>query len=320
VALDQVVGHERVREFLARTLAASRVPPALLFSGPSGVGKKTLALALLRALLCDRQDPRGPCDACPTCRRCLKGVHPDLILLEPETASIKIDQVREIVGKIAGLPYEGRARGVVVDSAECLTEEAENALLKSLEEPPKTSHVCLVTSSPQALLQTVRSRCQEVRMGSLPARLIEARLAETLDPDEARLRAALSGGSLGAALGFESEGYRATRDDLLAILEGLGKDGALGRLGAAERLADAEDPFLVLVTLRGLLRDVAVTWAGVSGELLNPDVRERLERLAQTPLGGRAAALAERVAEVREGLEGNANRLLSMDVLLEAFA
>src|SRR6185295_17465602 len=108
---------------------------------------------------------------------------------------------------------EGRARAFVVDDAHLMTEEASNALLKSLEEPPPTSHVMLVTASPQALLPTIRSRCQTLRIGALPAPLIEAHLREVgIDADDAQLRASLSGGSLAQALAFESSGYRGVRD------------------------------------------------------------------------------------------------------------
>jgi DNA polymerase-3 subunit delta' len=313
---ESVLGHDGVRALLSRALESGRIPPSLLFSGPAGVGKKRLALTFFRALMCEREGAR-PCDACEICRRCMKGLYPDLTLVEAAGAAIKVDQIRDVVAQIGGRPFEARSRGVVIDDAHLLTEEAANALLKSLEEPPPSSHVCLVTASPQALLPTIRSRCQEVRFGPLPPALIEERLAPELDRGEARLRAALSGGSLGVALAFESEGYRALRGDLLALLQRTVEGGALERLEAAEKLAELEDHALALTTLRGLLRDLAVLRLGLQEALLNQDVRPELEQLARSALGGQACRLAEHVGEVRSALEGNANRLLSMDFLLE---
>jgi DNA polymerase-3 subunit delta' len=322
VSFDSVVGHERVRALLARSLRAGRLPPALLLTGPDGVGKRALALAAARALVCETG--RGdPCETCSACSRAARGLHPDVFLIEPETATIKIEQVRDMAREVLALPFEGRARGFVVDEAHVMTEQASNALLKSLEEPPATSHVFLVTASPQALLPTIRSRCQTLRFGPLPSALLESYLRERagLSPEEARLRAALSGGSIGSALAFDSEAYRTSRNDLLALLERAGRDGALERMEAAQRLADVEDPALALTTLRALLRDALLLRSGAApGSLLNADVEARLLAVARGPLGERAASLAEAAGETRENLRLNANRLLSMDVLMDSLS
>ena len=315
-----ILGHERVQALLSRALERGRVPPALLFEGPTGVGKRTLALAVSRALLCETETT-FPCDRCGSCTRCLKGLHPDLFLVEALTKVIKIDQVRDVVREIGSSPFEARARAFVIDDAHELTEQAGNALLKSLEEPASRSHVILVTSSPQALLPTVRSRCQRVRFGPLPAALVEGHLrsAGGLDAEEAALRAAGAGGSLGAALSMELDAYREIRDRLVGLLESAGGCGPIERMEMAEGLADQEDVDAALGVLRGLLRDVAALRAGAV-RLVNPDLRDRLATLARGRVGDRASLLAERAAEARTALAGNANKLLTMDLLLEAFA
>jgi DNA polymerase-3 subunit delta' len=315
-----VLGHERIKALLQDALRRSRLPGALLFTGPDGVGKKTLALAAARAALCDSRSGEA-CDTCPPCHRSAKGLHPDLFLLEPEGTSIKIERVRDLVREIGARPFEGPARAFVVDEAHLLTEQAQNALLKSLEEPPATSHVLLVTSAPQALVTTIRSRCQTLRLGGLPASVVEAFLRDRqgLEPEEAHLRAALADGSLATALSFEAGTYHELRDGLLSLLERLPKLGAMERMEAAEGLADRDDVLpQALTALRALLRDLAALRAGSSPDsLLNADVVPRLEALAETPLGTRAAELAEAVGESREALRVNANRLLSMDVLID---
>src|SRR5438477_4022037 len=197
-----VLGHETVKGLLARALATGRLPPALLLTGPEGVGKRTLAIEVARGLLCDK-GPGEPCRECRTCLRTARAIHPDLMIVVPETATgflaretIKIEHIRDAMREIAGLPFEARARLVVIDEAHTMTEQAMNALLKSLEEPPATSHLVLVTASPQALLPTIRSRCQTLRLGPLPASVLESHLEQShgLSHAEARLRAALSGG------------------------------------------------------------------------------------------------------------------------------
>ncbi|HVR69541.1 MAG TPA: DNA polymerase III subunit delta' [Vicinamibacteria bacterium] len=317
-----VLGHDRVKTILAAALRHGRLPPALLLAGPEGVGKRTLALVVARALVCAR-GPGDACEECAACSRAARGLHPDLVLVEPDGATIKIDRVRDVAREIGGRPFEARARAFVIDAAHLLTEQAANALLKSLEEPCPTSHVLLVSAAPQALLPTIRSRCQALRLASLPPALLADHLEKRrgLPPEEARLRAVLGGGSLGAALAFEPEAYRGLRDGLLALVEALPRQGPLGRMDAAEKLADVEDLPLALTALRALLRDVAALAAGAPERAaLNADVVARLKALASSPLGPRAGALAAAAGETREALRTNANRLLSMDVLLERLA
>jgi DNA polymerase-3 subunit delta' len=323
VSLASVLGHERIKRVLVRALQQGRFPNSLLLSGPEGVGKRTLALAAGRALLCERGREGDACGECRHCTRSGRGLHPDLTVVEPATAAIKIDQVRDAVREILVPPFEARARAFLIDDAHCMTDQAQNALLKSLEEPKATSHVFLVTASPQALLPTIRSRCQVLRFGPLASSVLEKHLQEAqgLAAGEARLRAALASGSLGAALGFASEDYRVQREELLALLERLDALSPLERLAAAERLEQAEDPTLALTTLRSLLRDLAAARAGAPpSRLLNADVGERVAALAQSGVGERAAALAAAAGETRYALRGYANKLLSFDVLMAELA
>lgn len=318
----EILGHDSVKAIVSAALRHGRLPPALLLSGPEGVGKKTLALVAARALVCERGDGDA-CDRCARCTRALRGLHPDVVLLEPDGGAIKIDRVRDIAREIGSRPFEARSRGFVIDEAQLLTEQAANALLKCLEEPCTTSHVLLVSAAPQALLPTIRSRCQTLRLGSLPPALLAEHLEKHhgLSHDEARLRAVLGGGSLGAALAFEPEAYRGLRDGLLVLLEALPRQGPLERMEAAERLADVEDLALALTALRTLLRDVsALAAGGADAVALNADVVPRLRALASGALGRRAGGLAAIVGETREALRTNANRLLSMDVLLDSLA
>jgi DNA polymerase-3 subunit delta' len=357
--LDEVRGHGRVRAILSRALERDRLPPALLFAGPNGVGKKALALAVAQAAMCERAPVPEPCGECRSCRKVsaallperLEGLrqeadrhpdedvwrnfrlHPDLVLsegwwltktgrprAEPE---IRVDQVRDLIGEIAGTPFEARRRVFVIDDAHTMNEAAQNALLKSLEEPPPRSHVILVSGAPLGLRQTIRSRCQMLRFGPLPRAAVAAFLAERqgLSPSEASLRAALAGGSPGAALAFESEAYARMREGLIGLLERAEALDPMARMEAAEALEQTEDPALLLATLRSLLRDVAALRAGAKAEaLVHRDAAERLAPLASGRLGERATLAAERAGEARFALSGFANKLLTFDLLVDTLA
>jgi len=357
VRLSDVVGHDRSRGILSRALERDRLPPALLLAGPGGVGKKTLALAVAQAALCEQAPRAEACGTCATCRRvaraaspenllalreeagrhpdedewCNFRLHPDLVLVEgwwltrtgrprPE-AEIRVGQARALVAEVPGAPFEARRRVFVIDDAHGMNESSQNALLKSLEEPPPRSHLILVTSQPQGLRQTIRSRCQVLRFGPLPRALVARHLVERcgVPEDEAGLRAALGAGSLAAALAFESEEYRGMRSDLLTLLESLGRGSALLRMEQAEALERVADAALLLTTLRSLLRDVAAARAGApAASLFNADVADRLGALARSPLGPRAVRLAERVGESRRAIRGFASRLLTFDLLVDA--
>jgi DNA polymerase-3 subunit delta' len=357
MAYGSVVGHERIEGLLDRAVAAKRVPHALLFAGPEGVGKRTLALAFARALVCEKGGAGGPCEECTHCRRILRALaslderraaaekdfgkpddaalfdfrlHPDVVLVEPPSrgrrAEILAAQAEDLVRETYKAPFEARARVFVIDDAHALCSgsmlTSANMILKSLEEPPARAFFILVTGQPQALLPTIRSRCQTLRFGPLPAAVVTERLMqEGMRADEARMRAALSGGSLGAALELDTEAWRAEREALVTLLEQASRLDVTGRLRAAERLRDLDDTRRALTTLRGLLRDVAALRAGASADqLVNADLHARLSAVAASALGARAAVLGESVAEARLALAGYHNETIVFDALVGELA
>src|SRR5438876_275216 len=165
-----ITGHRPLLELLARAIARGTLPPSLIFAGPEGVGKRLTATALAQALNCEQGPGIDGCGDCPACKRIARGVHADVLVIEPgESGSIKLDQVREAIERSAYRPFEGRRRLVAIDQADALVDVAQEALLKTLEEPPPASVFVLITSRPDVLLPTLRSRCQRLRFGPLSA-------------------------------------------------------------------------------------------------------------------------------------------------------
>ena len=146
-------------------MQSARVVHAYLFAGPAGTGKRTLADICARALLCSGQGEK-PCDVCPSCKQFLSGNHPDVIRVKPEK-SIGVESVRETIDALAVHPYESGRHVVLIDEADKMTPQAQNALLKTLETPPGDAVFFLMTDQMTTLLPTIISRCRIVRFSLL---------------------------------------------------------------------------------------------------------------------------------------------------------
>lgn len=237
VPFSDVTAQDRALRPLRSALRRGALHHAYLFGGPEGTGKATAALLLAQAANCegraarDAEDGAGEggrddaCGACGPCRKIAKGLHPDVLVLREEKEMVRqgrweprggkapsrdivVDQVRDLVDhRLALRRFEGRRRFVILDPADAMNPQAQNALLKTLEEPPADTTLVLVASSPDALLPTIRSRCLRVPFAPVPAPAIAAWLERehAKPPEAARLAAALSGGSFSRALAFDGE-------------------------------------------------------------------------------------------------------------------
>ncbi len=336
---DTLVGNERAKEILRRMLGQGRVPSALLFAGEEGLGKKLFALELARALNCRSRRGAEACGVCPACTRVghiqypasddreehkkvVWSDHRDVGLVIPYNRNILVDAVRDLERESNFRPAEGSARVFLIEHAESLNESASNALLKTLEEAPPTSHIILVTSRPASLLPTIRSRCQTVRFAPLAAEELERHLVKTgkRAGEEARLAAQLASGRPGVALGFNIDAYRDRRDAMFGVVEALASGGDRVRLlRAAEEMGDAknkEEYEPRLDALEILVRDLWLLSLGSAAErLVNGDLRERLARLAAGVPPARAARWLSRIEELRGQLAVNVNRRAATDAL-----
>jgi DNA polymerase-3 subunit delta' len=291
--LRDVLGHSRLIALLKRSVAGASLPPSLLFAGPAGVGKRKTAIGLAQALNCLSPRDGDACGACTACSRIARGVHPDVAVLEPEdSGAIKIDAVRDLVERAAYRPFEGRRRVVIVDGADALVPQAQNALLKTLEEPPPSSVFILVTARPDVLLPTVRSRCPQLRFRPLsPHDIAAALIARGVGESEARAVAAAANGSLGEALEAAGQDLVDAREVAQRVLmrAGAERDPArrielakelLARTGSGGA-ADREQLSSYLRAMAALLRDAEILSTGAdAAALANADARPALARLA----------------------------------------
>ncbi len=335
--LADIKGHGTVRRLLHRAVAHDRLPPCLLFVGPDGVGKRLTASMLAASINCEVRPDRGDesteaCGRCGSCERIARGIHPDVITITPEeSGAIKVDTIRAAVTQAAYRPFEGRRRVVIIDDADRMVGEAQNALLKTLEEPPAGSVFLLVTARPHQLLATVRSRCPVLRFGGVPVDDI----VDVLETDHglsraaARAAAVAADGSVGVALETESDEHVEARDHAAAALRSLaGARNPTQRLETAKHLvatrrgkrsspaADRETLGRRLRAMAALLRDFQLIAAGgATASLAHADLEADVAALAGGFDEARAREAFATVDRALSALSRNASPKVVVDWL-----
>jgi DNA polymerase-3 subunit delta' len=198
---NNLIGQERAKDLLRRSIANNRVGHAYLFRGPDGVGKKRTALTLAAYINCQAPDADDLCGRCRSCRKLQSGNHPDLQVIQPDGAMIKINQIRQLKRTLAFPPLEAKYRVVIVEDVQTMRREAANSLLKTLEEPPPDNLLILTVDQSSELLPTIVSRCQIIPFSPLPYEQMAQTLMheDRLDRETAMTLAAISEGSLGQA-------------------------------------------------------------------------------------------------------------------------
>ena len=255
-----------------------RAPHAILLVGAEGVGKTTLALDLAAGLLCTAADPAArPCGACRSCRMVLAGGHPDVHRLAPEGPGRQVGiggpgarapGISELIGALSLLPVEGGARVAIVESAQRMNDDAQAALLKTLEEPPGGVTLVLCADAEEPLLPTIRSRCARLRLGPVGARDIEAILAANgvADPPLAARLARASGGRPGLALAWAADPeVMRTRGELARSLLDLIDRGPADRLAGVRSAAGRAARLAVIADSNGVAAPTAGKRAAGTG-------------------------------------------------------
>jgi DNA polymerase III subunit delta' len=323
MAFREIAGHRHLLELMAGAATRGTLPPSLIFAGPEGVGKRMAAFALAQLVNCLHPLVDDACGTCASCTRIARMIHSDVLLIEPgDTGTIKVDQVREAIERTGYRPFEGRRRVVIIDDVDAMMAEAQNALLKTLEEPPASSMFVLVTPRPDMLLPTVRSRCQQLRFGRLTADEIAGVLtaAHEYSAAEARAAASVADGSVGQALEGAADELVEAREAAVDLLQRVaGAADPRRRLDGAKVLAGAGDRDELRRRLRALasmLRDMSVLGARADAHhLANADLIADLRRLAGSFDPERSTTAFAAVDRALEAVDRNASPKIVADWL-----
>jgi DNA polymerase III subunit delta' len=324
MTLAEIAGQDRAVGTLQRALAAGRLAHAYLFTGPPGVGKRTTALALAQACVCPAAPGRG-CGTCSECHLIGAGSHPDVFvedlaraqLERQNTTHLSIEQIRRVRAQLGLRPVRGRCKFGLIEPADRMTVDAQNALLKTLEEPLGAATLVLVTTNAETLLQTIRSRCQMLRFTPLADEIVERILiAEGVPDDAARGAVALADGSVDSArelaVGEDAERCRELRAELdrlerMAVPEVLDLAASLAPPRTAREQQAAYAAAVVawcrLRLHRAAAKAAPRTTGGPHGEEALEAVRDEVRRLV-------------RAYATSRDLERNANAHLAWDALL----
>jgi DNA polymerase III subunit delta' len=317
----ELIGHSQALETLQRALRNQRLHHAYLFVGPEGVGKRTVARALARAIHCSNS-PGDFCGECINCVSIIDSNHPDVRTIEPFPGKkeISIRQIRDLERELRFRSFNGKRKVAIVDPAALMNASAQNALLKTLEEPPDNSLIILVTPNAGALLPTLRSRCLRLSFAPLP-RLQVADFLRTkhgVAADDAEFLAAMSMGSIGVALTLDKQAFIENRRVWTGMLSSLGAKDYQGAIAAAEVLAvNREEALEFLKWAESWYRDLLIHCVtDKPDELVNLDILAYIQQHSHGASADRALAALARISSATAGIHRNLNRRMVLEKFL----
>lgn len=317
MTFDSIIGHKQQKNILLRAISSQHVAHAYLFEGPDGIGKRMMALAFARAILCNNGTS---CGKCTSCLKVNHDNHPDIHFLTADGAALKIDQIRALQQELSLRPLEGNCKFGLIDGAEHFTNGAANALLKTLEEPQPGTMIILLTNHPDKLLPTIRSRCQRLPFSRLPKQQLATMLAQKLDLNdtEATVLAALSEGSFKKALGQNRELFLEKRGKLIQSLSALSAGSTIPTFSFADELElEKESLSDILDIFQSFYRDLLLLKHNrPEEELVNLDLLEILQRQKNLTTTASILIQLKALESARFHLQRNVNRRLALEVML----
>ena len=321
MGFDVIIGQEEVIRSLENALKNDRIGHAYIFSGSAGIGKKTVAHIYAEMLICDAPDTSGPCGKCQACRLLGSGTNPDFRLIKAEGSSIGVDEIREIQSSVAIKPMYSKRKVYIIEDADNMTVQAQNCLLKTLEEPPSHVVLILTASNYESLLETIRSRSRRLSFKKNTLAQVRQILMERYGNDARGIEfaAAYADGIIGTALDLmgteEFIGLRESAFDMVNRIKNSSLSGVFSSFGFFEENKDDFDVILDIMAM--FYRDMLVAKeTGNEKILINSDKRDIIFNNARKYSPQQLVTGIEQIEAARRAVKQNANFQLAVEHLL----
>ena len=323
-SFSEIVGHEQIKEHMQAAIRDKKPFHAYLFQGEEGVGKEALARTFAAGLQCQSESADKPCKECVSCRQMESGNQPDVIWVTREKASLGVDEIREQLCNTMDIkPFSSPYKIYLVPEAEKMTEAAQNALLKTIEEPPEYGIVILMTSNISALLPTIQSRCLTMEFRPLSTAVVESYVKEHCQvPDyQARASAAFAQGNLGKAMRYaKSEDFIERKDHIISLLRHVEQMDLSEMLAVIKDLGTRKDEVRDYIELMVLwYRDVLLFKATKDiNQLLFQDEASYISREASHRSYEKIEEILQAFEKAKVRLRANVNFDITMELMLLA--
>ena len=321
-SFSEIVGHEQIKEHMQAAIRDKKPFHAYLFQGEEGVGKEALARTFAAGLQCQSESADKPCKECVSCRQMESGNQPDVIWVTREKASLGVDEIREQLCNTMDIkPFSSPYKIYLVPEAEKMTEAAQNALLKTIEEPPEYGIVILMTSNISALLPTIQSRCLTMEFRPLSTAVVESYVKEHCQvPDyQARASAAFAQGNLGKAMRYaKSEDFIERKDHIISLLRHVEQMDLSEMLAVIKDLGTRKDEVRDYIDLMVLwYRDVLLFKATKDiNQLLFQDEASYISREASHRIYEKIEEILQAFEKAKVRLRANVNFDITMELML----
>ena len=321
-SFSEIVGHEQIKEHMQAAIRDKKPFHAYLFQGEEGVGKEALARTFAAGLQCQSESADKPCKECVSCRPMESGNQPDVIWVTREKASLGVDEIREQLCNTMDIkPFSSPYKIYLVPEAEKMTEAAQNALLKTIEEPPEYGIVILMTSNISALLPTIQSRCLTMEFRPLSTAVVESYVKEHCQvPDyQARASAAFAQGNLGKAMRYaKSEDFIERKDHIISLLRHVEQMDLSEMLAVIKDLGTRKDEVRDYIDLMVLwYRDVLLFKATKDiNQLLFQDEASYISREASHRSYEKIEEILQAFEKAKVRLRANVNFDITMELML----
>lgn len=322
LSFQDILGHDQIKEHFQKAIESQKVSHAYILTGEAGMGRKSLANAFALTLLCERGMSQ-PCMECHACKQVLSGNHPDLIYVtHDKPASIGVDDIRtQINDTIMVRPYSSYYKVYLVDEAEKMTQQAQNALLKTIEEPPSYAVIILLTTNQESFLPTILSRCVQLKLKPLQDFVVKSYLEESFQVPEAEadIYAAFSRGNLGKAISIaSSEDFKRMWEEVLHLLKHVKEMDISELLDYIQKLKDDHlDLYECLDFMQLWYRDVLLYKVTKDINLLVfKDEYRAMNEISKKSSYDGIEKILEAIQKAKVRLDANVNMELAMELML----